>query len=279
MKRRGLGSISPRLTALVLACLLGQASETLAQAPTTSMVEEVKARGLLRVGISLFTPRAMRARDGKLVGFDVDVAGKVAEDLGVKLELVQTAWDGIIPSLYFGKFDVIISGMTITPDRNLSVNFTAPYATDDLGLAASRKLAGDFKTIEDFNKPGVKLAVRRGAAPTIAVIRKFFPRATMVEFDDDSLALEEVLNARAHGVLAGEPRPTFWRLDHPDAIVQPLDRPLLVNARAIALRRGDPDSLNFFNNWILVHTLDGWLQERRDYWFKSRKWTELVPKP
>jgi len=91
MKRRGLGSISPKLTALVLAALLGQASETLAQAPTTSVVEEVKARGLLRVGISLFTPRAMRARDGKLVGFDVDVAGKVAEDLGVKLEKRKVA--------------------------------------------------------------------------------------------------------------------------------------------------------------------------------------------
>jgi len=271
--------MAPALAALILAGLLGHASEALAQSATTSVIDEVKTRGVLRVGISLFLPRAMQAKDGKLVGFDVDVASKVAEDLGVKLQLVPTAWDGIIPALYFGRFDVIISGMTITPDRNLSVNFTTPYATDNLGLVAGRKLAGDFKTIEDFNKPGVKLAVRRGAAPTIAVIRKLFPKATMLEFDDDSQALAEVLNGKAHGVLSGEPRPTFWRLDNPDALVQPLDRPLLVNARAIALRRGDMDSLNFFNNWILVRTLDGWLQERHDYWFKSRKWAEMVPKP
>jgi polar amino acid transport system substrate-binding protein len=276
MKRTGVVSIALGLTALGL---LGPVTEALAQPAATSVLEEVKNRGVLRVGISLFMPRAMRAKDGKLIGFDVEVANKVAEDLGVKLELILTAWDGIIPTLYFGKFDVIISGMTITPDRNLSVNFTAPYATDDLGLVANKRLAGEVKTIEDLNKPGVKLAVRRGAAPTIAVIRKLFPRATMLEFDDDTLALQEVVNGKAHAVLSGEPRPTFWRLDNPDTLVQPLDRPLLVNARAFALRKGDFDSLNFFNNWILVHTLDGWLPERHDYWFKGRKWADLVPKP
>jgi polar amino acid transport system substrate-binding protein len=275
MRRTGVVSITLGLTVLGL---LGPVTEALAQPAATSVLEEVKNRGVLRVGISLFMPRAMRAKDGKLIGFDVDVANKVAEDLGVKLELVLTAWDGIIPTLYFGKFDVIISGMTITPDRNLSVNFTAPYATDDLGLVANKKLAGEVKTIEDLNKLGVRLAVRRGAAPTIAVIRKLFPRATMLEFDDDTLALQEVVNGKAHAVLSGEPRPTFWRLDNPDTLVQPLDRPLLVNARAFALRKGDFDSLNFFNNWILVHTLDGWLSERHDYWFKGRKWADLVPK-
>ena len=279
MRRKQVGAIAAALTALILAGLPGHGTEALAQSATSSVIDEIKTRGLLRVGISLFTPRAMRARDGKLVGFDADVAGKVAEDLGVKLQLVETAWDSIIPALYFGRFDVIISGMTITADRNLTVNFTTPYATDDLGLVASRKLAGDFKTVEDFNKPGVKLCVRRGAAPTVAVIRKQFPKATMLEFDDDGQALAEVLSGKAHGVLSGEPRPTFWRLDNPDALFQPFDRPLLVNARAIALRRGDLESLNWFNNWILVHTLDGWLQERHDYWFKSRKWAEMIPKP
>jgi polar amino acid transport system substrate-binding protein len=274
MRRERVVAIALGLTVLGL---LG-VTQALAQPAATSILEEVKNRGALRVGISVFMPRAMRAKDGKLIGFDVDVANKVAEDLGVRLELVLTAWDGIIPTLYFGKFDVIISGMTITPDRNLSVNFTTPYATDDLGVVANKKLAGEARTIEDLNKPGVKLAVRRGAAPTIAVIRKLFPRATMVEFDDDTLALQEVVNGKAHAVLSGEPRPTFWRLDHPDVLVQPLDRPLLVNARAFALRKGDFDSLNFFNNWILVHTLDGWLQERHDYWFKGRQWADLVPR-
>ena len=259
--------------------LFGLATRVQAQGPAGGAVDAAKERGVLRVGLSLFMPRAMRDRGGRLIGFDVDVAGRVAEDLGVKLELVPTAWEGIITALHLGQFDVIISGMTITPDRNLTVNFTAPYATDGLGLVASRKLAGGFKGIEDFNRPGVKLTVRRGAAPTIALIRRLFPKATMLEFGDDDLALREVLNGRAHAVLSGEPRPTFWRLEHPDALVQPIDVPLMWNLRAFALRKGDVDSLNFFNNWILVRTQDGWLPERRDYWFKGRQWMDLVPKP
>ena len=263
---------------LTLLGLIAPGTEVFAQEAVGSMVDAVKSRGVLRVGLSLFMPRVMRDKAGKLIGFDVDVANRVAEEMGVRAELVLTAWDGIIPALYLGKFDVIISGMIISPDRNLTVNFTVPYATDGLGLAANKKLAGSFKAIEDFNKPGVKLTVRRGATPYIALIRKHFPKATILEFDDDDLALKEVLDGKAHAVLSGEPRPTFWRLDHPDSLIQPIDVPLMLNLRAFAIRKGDIDSLNFFNNWILVRTQDGWLPERRDYWFKSRQWGDLVPK-
>jgi polar amino acid transport system substrate-binding protein len=261
-----------------LLCLIGPGTNVLAQETAESVVDQVKSRGVLRVGLSLFMPRAMLDKSGKLIGFDVDVANKVSEDLGVKLELVQTAWDGIIPSLLLGKFDMIISGMIISPARNLTVNFTAPYATDGVGLAANKSLASGYKGIDDFNKPGIKLTVRRGATPYIDLIRKLFPQATMLEFDDDDLALKQVLAGKAHAVLSGEPRPTFWCLDYPDTLGRPIDTPLMLNLRAFALRKGDVDSLNFFNNWILVHTQDGWLQERQDYWFKSRQWADLVPK-
>lgn len=272
------GKLSLIAFGFALMGLIGLGTKVLAQEAAGGVVDQVKSRGVLRVGLSQFMPRAMLDKGGKLVGFDVDVANKVADDLGVKLELVQTAWDGIIPSLLLGKFDMIISGMIITPARNLTVNFTVPYATDGVGLAANKKLAAGFKGIEDFNKPGVKLTVRRGATPYIDLIRKLFPEATMIEFDDDDLALKEVLVGKAHAVLSGEPRPTFWCLDHPDTLDRPTDAPLMLNLRAFAIRKGDVDSLNFFNNWILVRTQDGWIQERQDYWFKGRQWADLVPK-
>ena len=70
----------------------------------------------------------MRNRNGELVGFEVDVATKVAADMGVDLESVPTSWDGIIPALIAGKFDVIIGGLSVRPQRNLTINFTIPYA-------------------------------------------------------------------------------------------------------------------------------------------------------
>jgi polar amino acid transport system substrate-binding protein len=70
----------------------------------------------------------MRGKNGDMIGFEVDVASKVATDMGAKVEFFPTAWDGIIPALLARKFDVIISGMSITPKRALQVNFSIPYA-------------------------------------------------------------------------------------------------------------------------------------------------------
>ncbi len=261
---------------LAILILLGSGFQALSQERSESVIDQVRSRGTLRVGISTFMPRAMKDKNGKLIGFDVDVANKIAEDLGVKPELILTDWDAIIPSLLLGKFDVIISGLIVTPARNLTVNFSDPYATDGVGMAANAKLAAGFNAFEDFNKPSIKIAVRRGATPYIALVRKLFPQAVMLEFDDDDLALKEVLAGKAHAVLSGEPRPTFWCMDHRDTLIKPFNSTLTVDLRAIALRKGDADSLNFFNNWIRVRTNDGWLRECEEYWFKSRKWADLI---
>ena len=85
----------------------------------SSVVESIKKKGVLRVGLATFVPWAMRARDGSMVGYEVDVATQLAKDMGVKLELVPTAWAGIIPALLAGKFDTIIGGMTATPEPEL----------------------------------------------------------------------------------------------------------------------------------------------------------------
>ncbi|MGI9491082.1 MAG: transporter substrate-binding domain-containing protein, partial [Geminicoccaceae bacterium] len=99
-----------------------------------SVIETIKQNGVLKVGLSTFVPWAMRNKEGELIGFEIDVATELAKDMGVEIEFTPTAWDGIIPALLAGKFDVIISGMTIKPERNLTVNFTTPYAHSSLGV-------------------------------------------------------------------------------------------------------------------------------------------------
>ena len=104
------------------------AGETQKKLTSESVIESILKRGKLKVGMSTFVPWAMRNKKGELIGFEIDVAKKVAEDMGVKIEFVPTAWSGIIPALIAGKFDAIIGGMSVTPQRNLTINFTAPYA-------------------------------------------------------------------------------------------------------------------------------------------------------
>ena len=270
--------LSKQLKPLLLATLLVVAGNIATiSAATAGMLEDVQKRGTLRVGMSTFVPWAMRDKDGNLIGFEIDVATQVAEDMGVKVEFVPTAWSGIIPALIAKKFDIIIGGMSITPQRNLTVNFTTPYAHSGQQMAANMQLAGDFKTREDFNSSDVTIACRRGATPCKAA-QKLFPKATVRRFDDDAQAFQEVVNGNAHGMISSAPKPRFWSDAHPTKVFLPFgDENLTKGDEAFALRKGDPDALNFFSNWIVVKTSNGWLQERHDYWFKDQSaWKEMV---
>ena len=276
MQTRLFALLTTVMLALVIALPpLARAQNASQQLAAAGVLETIKKRGAIRVGLSTFVPWAMRDKNGELIGYEIDVAKQLAEDMKVKAEFVPTAWDGIIPALLAGKFDVVIGGMTITPERNLTVNFTQPYANSGIHLVAHKELAAGFKSLEDFNKPDVVLAVRRGATPA-TVAKRLMPKAMLRQFDEDALALQEVLNGKAHAFVTSTPTPAFEALKHPDKLFLPIAEPFVQGAEGFALRKGDPDALNFFNNWILLRQQDGWLKERHDYWFKTRDWASQV---
>ena len=240
-----------------------------------STLDQVLRRGILRVGMSTFVPWAMKDKTGKLVGFEIDVARRVAEDMGVKVQFVPTKWAGIIPALLTGKFDVIIGGMGILPKRNLKVNFSIPYDETGMSIVANKKLAEGFKVLKDFNRKGVVVAVRLGATP-VAAAKKYMPNAELRQFDDESQAIQEVLNGRAHAMVASAPLPAFLALKYPDRLFLPLKETFTREPIGFAVRKSDFDTLNFFNNWITVVKAEGWLKERKHYWFETRDWEGLL---
>ncbi len=245
------------------------------QTSPQSVVEIIKRRGALKVGVSTFVPWAMRDKTGELVGFEIDVATKLAADMGVAVEFVSTAWDGIIPALLAGKFDVIIGGLSITAQRNLTVNFTVPYAHSGLGVAANKELAAGITWPDDYNSPEVTFACRRGATSCSAV-EELFPKATARKFDDDSQAAQEVLNGNAHVFVSSHPKPALLVRQYGHKLFLPTTGNLTQSNEAFGLRKGDPDALNFFSNWILLNTRNGWLKERHSYWFKTADWAGQV---
>jgi len=240
-----------------------------------SVIETIKKRGVIKVGLSLFVPWSMRDKNGDLIGFELDVARELAKDMGVDVEFSPTAWDGIIPALVSGKFDVIISGMSITAQRNLTVNFSEPYAYSGLTILANKKLTEGMTTLEDYNKPEVTFATRRGATPAV-VIGRMFPEATLLLFDEDGASTQEVLNGNAHASMASEPTPSREARKYPDTLHIPFDQTFDARGEAFAHRKGDPDATNFFNNWIGTKWRTGWLKERNDYWFKGNDWADQV---
>jgi len=269
------------LRLVVVALVLSLAGVTLAGADTrqelvaNSTLEKALQRGTLRVGMSTFVPWAMKDKTGKLIGFEIDVATRLAKDMGVKVEFVPTKWSGIIPALLTGKFDVIIGGMGIRPDRNLKVNFTIPYDYSGMSLVAHKLKAAGFDKLEDFNRKDVVLAGRIGSTGAEA-IKTYMPKATARLFDDESQAVQELLSGRAHAFVTSKPKPAFLAYQYPEKLTLPLKEAFTREPIGFALRKGDVDTLNYFNNWIRVVEAEGWLQLRRDYWFGGREWESRI---
>jgi len=240
-----------------------------------STVETIKKRGVLKVGMDIFQPWAMKDKNGKLIGFEIDVATRLAEDMGVKVEFLPTAWSGIIPALLTGKFDVIIGGMGITAQRALQVNFTQPYEFSGMSIVANKKLAAGFHSLEDFNKPDVQIAVKLGTTAAAAA-KKFLPRAKLRMFDTEPQAYQELRNGNVHAVVGSAPRPAYEAVDYSDTLFLPLQGTFTKEPIGFAMRKGDPDTLAFFNSWITIVKLEGWLEERHNYWFGTKDWVNQV---
>ena len=265
---------------LVVAALIGGLSpRAMAQGFSwwgyESVIEEVQDRGVLRVGLGLFAPWSACDADGELIGFEIEVATRLAEDMGVEVEFARTNWNYIIPSLIAEEFDVIISGMTILPERNLKVNFTSSYNQTGISLVANTDRTGGLETLEDFNSSSVTIATRRGAS-SIPAIENVFPDAMMLLYDTDTEVLDAVVSAEADAAAAFASTGNSWVEANPDTLHLPFEEPFASEVLAIAARKGDHDALNFFNSWIAIRKADGWLEQHRQYWFDTREWEDLL---
>lgn len=265
----------------LLALLLLALSTTAYSAPSQQdaasggTIESIKKKGVLKVGMDIFQPWAMKDKTGKFIGFEIDVATRLAADMGVTVEFVPTAWSGIIPALLTGKFDVIIGGMGITAQRALQVNFSNPYDYSGMSIVAHKGLAAGFNSLESFNRPDVQIAVKLGTTAVTAA-KKYLPKATLRMFDTEPQAYQELRNGKVHAVVGMAPRPAYEAVEYGDSLFLPIQGTFTQEPIGFALRKGDPDSLAFFNSWITIVALEGWLKERHDYWFTTKEWAGMV---
>jgi polar amino acid transport system substrate-binding protein len=233
--------------------------------PAIDTLATIRTRGRLRIGVVANEPFVMRDAKGELVGFSIDLGRQLAADMGVEAEFVPTSWAQVIPDLIDRHFDAVATGLWITPARALVVNFTEATSVGAMHLVASKALSGSAKSVDDFNKPDVKLVVTAGTSQE-AVAARTFPRATLVKVAIDADPLAPVLDGKANALIVTTPTPYLVVRQAPDKLFQPLEQPLQVTRAAMAIRKGDADFLNFLNSWLTFHREGGWLDERERYW-------------
>lgn len=235
-------------------------------------LDDIQKRGTLNVAVSLFSPWTIKTKDGTLIGFEIDVARKVARSLGVEANFVVYTWEDVLPAIAEGEIDLVAAGTVITAERALKTSFSNPYSEDGVSLVTNTAMTSTFSSIADFNRPSVKIGMVRGTTYA-QVAKKKFDRATIREFLETKDATQAVLDGTVHAYAASVVQTRFLAMDNADILDVPLE-PLRRSRAAFAVPRGEFALVNFLNAWIIENEADDWLSERRAYWFQSLNWLE-----
>jgi polar amino acid transport system substrate-binding protein len=237
-----------------------------------STIEQILKRGELRVGFeSGYVPFEMTNKKGEFIGFDMDYGRRLAKVMGVKFVPVNTAWDGIIPALMTGKFDIIMGGMTITQERNLKVNFADPYIVVGQTILLNKKLKNQVLSYKDLNNPKYIVTSRMGTTGEQA-IKKYIPNATYKGFESEAEAGLEVINGKADALVYDLPFCGFLYGSQGKDKTIFLSDPFTYEPLAWAINKGDPDFLNFLNNFLRQTRGDGFYDRMYKKWITGTKW-------
>jgi polar amino acid transport system substrate-binding protein len=179
------------LLTLGLACIAATAE--------ARSLDQIISAGEIRVGVNPnFAPAAMYNDKNELVGFDVDVANKLGVMLGVKVNFVIVESASRVPFLTSGRIDMVLGGLTRTPDRAKLISFTLPIMTESLGALTIE--GKPFKKLADLNSENVTLAEIRGTTP-VPWIQANLPRAKLLLLDNHPDVLRAVAQGRADAVI------------------------------------------------------------------------------
>jgi len=239
---------------------------------SAGVLDDIQKRGTLRVGLEpAYMPFEMTNKKGQIIGFDVDMAKRMAKAMGVKLELVSTAWDGIIPALMTKKFDIIMSGMTVTQQRNLSINFANPYIVVGQTILIRKELSGIIKSYKDLNDPKYKVISKLGTTGEQAV-KRLIPKATYISFETEQEGVIDVVNGKADAFVYDLPFCVVANAQKGEGKLEFLDKPFTYEPLAWGVRKGDPDFLNWLNNFLNQVKNDGTYDKIYNKWIKGKKW-------
>jgi len=262
---------------LVMMCVVLAAFTLSATALVAGSLDDIQKRGKLRVGMEPgYMPFELTNKKGEIIGFDVDMAKRMAKAMGVELELVSTAWDGIIPALLTDKFDIIMSGMTLTQERNLSINFAKPYIIIGQSVLVAKKHEGTVNSYADLNDPKYTVASKLGTTGEQATKRMLSKAGKYISYETEQEGVMELINGKIDAFIYDMPFNSIAFVEKGGDKMFHIAEPFTYEPLAWAVKKGDPDFLNWLNNFMFQVENDGTYEKIYDKWFNDDSWRKEI---
>jgi polar amino acid transport system substrate-binding protein len=237
-----------------------------------STLETIVKNGELRVGMSgNQPPYTMTSLGGIMIGYEVDLATLLADAMGVKLTLVQMPFGDLLPSLKEGKVDVVMSGMTITPDRNMDALFVGPYMVSGKTIMT---LAANLEGLDEsteINQSAVSLVALQGSTSE-DFVKNFLPEAQLTLAEDYNEAVNLVINGDVKAMVADVEICQVSILRFPGKNLVAIDQPLTIEPIGMALPANDFLLENMIRNYFSTLQMMGALDLLEVKWFENGDW-------
>ncbi|WP_439593461.1 transporter substrate-binding domain-containing protein [Microbacterium sp.] len=221
--------------------------------------------GTLVVGMNLQYKPQMFLDGDTPSGYDVDLLNRLADDMGVELDIQNLDFNGLIPGLQAKQFDMVSVGLGATDERKEVIDFSrgyVPYATI-LGVAPGSELGS---TIEDYNKAGVVITALQGSTGE-QLVRDTFPNATVAGFPDQNAALLEVASGRADAVVVEDYILAEYDRSNPGQLTAlDLSEPLSLYYGAWGVQKDNSALVEKLDAFLCKAQNDGTLEELYTKW-------------
>jgi len=262
---------------LVVSILLFSAISVLAKdnyLPDPSLKNIIDA-GKIRIGTSPgYFPFEMINTKNEIIGFDADIAKYLADGLGVKLEMVDYDWNGLVPALLTGKVDIIISGMTILASRAAKMSFSVPYTETGQAIVVNKEKSPNISNWKELDKKGNKIAVVMGNSGEI-VAPNFFKKAEIISYTGATEAGLAVQTSKVNAVFNDQPWTSTWATKNPDKLYS-LNELITKEKLGIAIKHGKPELLQYINTAITALRGTVNYDQIFDKWFITMDWLKDI---
>ncbi|AUZ44337.1 transporter substrate-binding domain-containing protein [Pseudomonas orientalis] len=235
-------------------------------------IDDAVRRGVLKVGTTpTYVPFEMTDKQGRIIGFEIDLLQAMSRALGVELELVAVPYTQLLPGLMENKFDLIGSGMTVTQERNLQLNFSDSFIVVGQSVLLNSRLAGRVSSIEDLDEAGYRIAVTEGTTGEAAA-QRFLGAARLQRFIAPEDGVRQVVEGKADAFIYDAPYNLIAMTRPENSALLTLEQPFTFEPLAFGLKKGDYDSVNWINHFLNQVAQDGTYDQLHDKWFRDTAW-------